>query len=128
MELSLPWCWQGSVGCVPRLELEHISCQALISCAFIHGCVLTTGHMRGPAWPAWEQRKLSLAWQSILKELLEERLCLAAGAGAVLESSGFLQGLGMLWDLIPALWDLIPALLELRGKSTRLSYVETLKN
>lgn len=68
MELSLAWGWQGSVGCVPRLELEHISCQALIRCAFIHGCVLTTGHMRGATW---EQRKLSLAWQSILQELLE---------------------------------------------------------
>lgn len=103
MELSPPWSWQGSEGSVPRLELEHISCQALIRCAFIHGCVLTTGHMRGLAWPTWEQRKLSLAWKSILQELLEERPCLAAGAEVVLELFGFLQGLDTLWDLIPAL-------------------------
>lgn len=105
MELSLPWCWQGGVGCVPRLELEHISCQALIRCAFIHGCVLTTGHMRGPAWPTWEQRKRGLAWQSIFNLLLEERLCLAAGAGLGWSPLGFSRGLdsspGATWKICP---------------------------
>lgn len=101
MALSVPWGWQGTAGCVP----QHISCQALIRCAFIHGCVLTTGHMRGPAWPTWEQRKRGVAWQHLC--CWEERLCLA-----VLEPFGVLQRLGTLWDPIPALlgvaWEICP--------------------
>lgn len=85
---------------------------APIRCAFIHSCVLTTGHMRGPAWPLGSRGNAAWPGNPLPRSHWEERPGLAAGAGALVEPFGFLQGPGTLWDLIPALLGAILELLD----------------